>query len=80
MLHFAAALAEAQTLVEVQAAGATFKARQDAAHDRLAHLARYNPAVSQLDVDQILQKRAAGLSFLEQVTPRLDAIRIIIAA
>ena len=80
MLQFAGALADTQTLIEVQTASKTFKARQDAAHDRLAHLARHNPAVSQEVVDQTLEKRAAGLSFLDQVSPRLDAIRVIITA
>ncbi|MBT5009165.1 MAG: hypothetical protein HOM49_04040, partial [Gammaproteobacteria bacterium] len=80
MLQFAGTLADTQTLIEVQTASKTFKARQDAAHDRLAHLARHNPAVSQEVVDQTLEKRAAGLSFLDQVSPRLDAIRVIITA
>lgn len=80
MLQFAGTLADAQTVIEIQTAGKTFKARQDAAHDRLAHLARHNPAVSQEAVDQALEKCAAGLSFLDQVAPRLDAIRVIITA
>jgi hypothetical protein len=80
MLQFADALADTQTLIAVQTASKTFKARQDAAHGRLAHLARHNPAVSQEVVDQTLEKRAAGLSFLDQVSPRLDAIRVIITA
>ena len=80
MLQFAGTLADAQTLVEINTAGKTYKARQDAAHDRLAHLAQHNPAVSQEEVNQILAKRAAGLSFLDQVSPRLDAIRVIITA
>ena len=80
MLQFAGTLADAQTLVEVQTAAKTFKARQDKAHDRLAHLARHNPAISQDAVDETLEKRAAGVSFLDQVSPRLDAIRVIITA
>jgi ATP-dependent helicase HepA len=80
MLQFAGTLADAQTMVEIQTAAKTFKARQDTAHDRLAHLARHNPAVSQDAVDQTLEKRAAGVSFLDQVSPRLDAIRVIITA
>jgi hypothetical protein len=44
----------------------------------LEDLSRRNPNISKAMVAQVLEERSQGNASLEQLAPRLDAIRVII--
>ena len=56
----------------------SYQAKTQKQLQRLEDLSRRNPNISKAMVAQVLEEQSQGNASLEQLAPRLDAIRVII--
>ena len=78
MLRRATELATQQVETDRELAIADYTAQTLARHDRLQDLSARNPNLSTSNAALVLTEQRTGLTYLGELNPRLDAVRVII--